>query len=178
MLGEGRLVHLPREVEPASFREVMAQFATGVTVLTVGGEHGHGMTANAFASVSLNPPLALCCVARRARLHEAILSTRGYGISLLAAGQRRLARHFSDRSRPRGMTQFDGVSWTPGPRTGAPLLAGALGWLECDLVEVYPGGDHSIFLGQVLNSSRGPGREPLLFFTSDYHELTSPAKPA
>lgn len=178
MSGRRRLIPLPRDVEPASLREVMARFATGVTVLTVGGEQGHGMTANAFSSVSLDPPLALCCVARGARIHEAILSARGYGVSLLAADQRDLARYFADRTRPPGMAQFDAVEWTPGPGTGAPLLTGALAWLECELTEAYPGGDHSIFLGRVLSSSRGPGREALLFYSGDYHRLSPPAKSA
>jgi flavin reductase (DIM6/NTAB) family NADH-FMN oxidoreductase RutF len=163
---------------PASLREVMSQFATGVTVLTAGGERGHGMTANAFSSVSLDPPLALCCVARPARIHEAILSTRGFGVSLLAADQQHLARYFADPTRPQGMAQFDAVEWAPGPHTGAPLLVGALAWLECGLTEVYHGGDHSIFLGTVMHSSRGAGREALLYFAGAYHQVAPPAKSA
>jgi flavin reductase (DIM6/NTAB) family NADH-FMN oxidoreductase RutF len=180
--GEGRLIPFQREqrgeMVPASLREVMSQFASGVTVLTAGGEHGHGMTANAFSSVSLDPPLALCCVARPARIHEAILSTRGFGVSLLAADQQHLARYFADRTRPKGMAQFDAVEWVPGPQTGAPLLVGALAWLECGLHEVYHGGDHSIFLGKVLTSSRGTDRDALLFFAGAYHQLTPQAKSA
>ena len=84
MSEEGQLIPLPRDqrggMVSASLREVMSQFATGVTVLTAGGERGHGMTANAFSSVSLDPPLALCCVARPARIHEAILVARGFGV--------------------------------------------------------------------------------------------------
>ncbi len=178
MSGRWRLLPLPRHMDPASLRDVMARFATGVTVLTVGGEHGHGMTANAFSSVSLDPPLALCCVARPARIHEALLSTRRFGVSLLAADQQHVARYFADRTRPQGMAQFDAVDWTPGPGTGAPLLTGALAWLECELTEVYPGGDHSIFLGRVLTSHRGPAREALLFFSGSYHRLTPPARSA
>lgn len=177
----GDLIPLPREhgdMVPASLREVMSQFATGVTVLTAGGERGHGMTANAFSSVSLDPPMALCCVARPARIHEAILTTRSFGVSLLAADQQQLARYFADRTRPQGMAQFDAVDWVPGPHTGAPLLVGALAWLECALSEVYHGGDHSIFLGKVLTSSRGTDRNALLFFAGAYHQLTPPARPA
>jgi flavin reductase (DIM6/NTAB) family NADH-FMN oxidoreductase RutF len=182
MSEEGRLIPLPRDqrgaMVSASLREVMSQFATGVTVLTAGGERGHGMTANAFSSVSLDPPLALCCVARPARIHEAILSTRSFGVSLLAADQQNVARYFADRTRPEGMAQFDAVDWVPGPQTGTPLIVGALAWLECGLREVYHGGDHSIFLGTVLTSSRGTDRNALLFFAGAYHQLVPAPRPA
>ncbi|GAA0932847.1 flavin reductase family protein [Nonomuraea longicatena] len=178
MPGEQQVVALPprTEMAPASLREVLSRLPTGVTVLATGGPRGHGMTANAFCSVSLDPPLALCCVARPARIHEAILSTRSFGVSLLAADQQHLARYFADRTRPQGMAQFDGIDWVPGPHTGAPLLVGALAWVECGLTEVYHGGDHSIFLGEVLMSCRGPGEDALLFYGGAYHELSMPSK--
>src|SRR5256885_7444561 len=88
--------------QPISLREVMSQFATGITVITAGGEHAHGMTANAFTSVSLEPPLVLCCVARTARIHESILRARTFAVSVLDATQMNLARYFADRNRPRG----------------------------------------------------------------------------
>jgi flavin reductase len=153
----------------SSLREVMSQFATGITVLTAGGVCGHGMTANAFTSVSLDPPLVLCCVARPARFHESVLCAGSFGVSFLAADQR----------RPHGPVMFDAVDWVPGPHTGAPLMAGALAWLECRLDKVYDGGDHSIFLGKVLHSSRGPDRQALLFYGGGYHHvLPPPAKSA
>ncbi|WP_232237856.1 MULTISPECIES: flavin reductase family protein [Actinoalloteichus] len=146
----------------------MSWFATGVVVLTVGGDHVHGMTANAFSSVSLHPPLALCCVAHDATMHAAITATGSFGVSVLAAEQKDTARHFADRRRPRGLAQFDAVDWLPGPCTGAPLLAGALAWLECELTESFPGGDHSIFVGAVLAATRGSGDSGLLFFGGGY----------
>lgn len=175
--------HAPRESAVAAaesaldgaartaLRQVMARFATGVTVLTTGGAHCHGMTANSFTSVSLDPPLVLCCVARDARMHHAIRTERRFAVSVLAAGQRQVARHFASRSRPHGPAQFDAVAWLPGPLTGAPLLSGALAWLECGLAAVYDGGDHSVFLGRVLGSARGTEKEALLFFDSGFHRL-------
>ncbi|MFD1152537.1 flavin reductase family protein [Saccharothrix hoggarensis] len=151
----------------AGLREVMSRFATGITVLTAGGEHAHGMTANSFTSVSLEPPLVLCCVSRVARMHSAIVEAGSYAVSVLGADQRDVARHFADWRRPGGLAQFDAVDWTPGPRTGAPLLGGALAWLECALDSVHVGGDHSIFVGRVLASS-GTGGDPLLFYGGDY----------
>ena len=151
-------------VVEASLRQVMSRFATGVTVLTTGGEHCHGMTANAFTSVSLDPPLVLCCVSRTARMHKAVTATRCFAVSVLAAGQGETARYFADRRRPAGPAPFDAVDWWPGPVTGAPLLSGALAWLECEVAAAYEGGDHSVFLGRVRSSVRGTGTEALLFF--------------
>lgn len=147
-----------------SLREVMARFATGIVVLTAPGDQRHGMTANAFSSVSLDPPLVLSCVSREARMHSAIMSAGSFAVSVLGAEQEQLARYFADPSRPNGQAQFDSVRWEPGPRTGAPLLAGSLAWLECELVEAYGGGDHSIFLGRVLSSGRGASEDALVFF--------------
>ena len=139
----------------AGLREVMARFATGITVLTVCGPHGHGMTANAFSSLSLDPPLVLCCVARAARMHTAITSAGTFAVSMLGADQRDLAKYFADWWRPGGLAQFDCVEWTEGACTGAPLLDGALAWLECKVTNTFDGGDHSIFVGEVLAASRG-----------------------
>lgn len=164
----------PVVTEGIGLRDVMSQFATGITVITAGGEHAHGMTANAFTSVSLDPPLVLCCVGRNARIHEAILCARHFGVSVLGSDQEEQARYFANRNRPPGPAQFDLVDWLPGPNTGAPLLAGSLAWLECDLHQVYHGGDHSIFLGKVLAASRGSGRDALLFFGGGFHQVNPP----
>jgi len=163
-----------QEITQRALREVMARFATGITVLTArGGRLAHAMTANAFTSVSLDPPMVLCCVARTARMHEAILDASGFGVSMLSSEQESLARHFADRDRPTGMAQFDRLDWFPGSRTGTPLLSGALAWLECDLAEVYEGGDHSIFLGLVRGASRGDG-QTLLFLDGGFHRYDPP----
>lgn len=158
-------------VTPSQLRDVMSQFATGVVVLTVGGIHIHGMTANAFSSVSLEPPLVLCCVARTAIMHQAITATGRFAVSVMAAEQEDWARYFADKTRPLGATQFDAVNWTPGRHTGAPLLTGSLAWLECELTESYEHGDHSVFLGTVLDSSRGHGGNSLLFFDGGFHHF-------
>lgn len=159
--------------EPPVLRDVMANFATGITVLTSGGDFCHGMTANAFSSVSLDPPMVLCCIARTAQMHEALLRTRYFGVSVLSADQEHLARHFASRSRPEGLAQFENIDWTPARRSGAPLLEGSLAWLECEVAEVYHGGDHSIFLGTVLDATRRAG-DALLFFDGDFHQAPLP----
>lgn len=163
----------------AALRSVMSRYATGVTVLTAGsGAETHGMTANAFTSVSLEPPLVLCCVSRAARMHEVIMSSQSFAVSILGADQQTLAKYFADWRRPRGMAQFDDVLWHRGNRTGAPLLSGALAWLECELVKVFDGGDHSIFLGEVLSArhneeldeAEGGGPEALVFVGCRFHQ--------
>ncbi|KOX23502.1 flavin reductase [Saccharothrix sp. NRRL B-16348] len=155
-------------VTPAEMRSTLARFATGVVVLTVGGEHMHGMTANAFSSVSLDPPLVLCCVARTATMHGAITAAGHFATSVLSAEQEASARHFADRARPDGPAQFDAVAWRPGERTGAPVLTDSLAWLECELAEAHEAGDHSVFIGRVLGSGRGGGAAGLLFFEGAY----------
>ena len=156
-----------------ALRTVVGRFATGITVLTSPGDTPHGMTANSFSSVSLDPPLVLVCIAREALMHDTIRSNGAFAVSVLGAGQEEVARHFASRNRPAGLAQFEAVDWAPGPWTGAPLLAGALAWLECELNQVYEGGDHSIFLGRVLGLGHSAGREALLFFGGAYHQVLS-----
>jgi flavin reductase (DIM6/NTAB) family NADH-FMN oxidoreductase RutF len=171
--GVGRVPSPGCPFDSRDFRGVMGLFATGVTVLTAAGDQPHGMTANAFASVSKDPPLVLVCVDRAAVMHERIQSAGSFGISVLNAGQQDLARYFADRQRPSGMAQFATVDWVPGPVTGVPLLGGALAWLECALCDAYVAGDHSIFIGSVLDLARGTGRDALLFFGGRYRQLTN-----
>lgn len=156
------LADLPR------LRGAFAAFPTGVTVVTVGGGTPHGMTANAFTSLSLNPPLALVCVNRDARMHRLLPPASGFGISVLAANQADVARWFSNRERPAGAAQFAEVAWSPGHRTGAPLIEGALAWFECTLWGSHDGGDHTIFVGRVVSVVRQEGGGPLLFHNGSF----------
>jgi flavin reductase len=163
--------HLRAAAKADEVREVMRRFATGVTVITTGGEHSHGMTANAFTSVSLEPPLVACCVAGTAYMHDAISEQGEFAISILGAHQEHLARYFADRSRPTGAEQFGHVGCRRGSRIAAPLLAGAAAWLECRLAFAYDGGDHTIFLGEVLASAWAEEPDALLFHDGAFHAL-------
>ncbi|MFH9349568.1 flavin reductase family protein [Kitasatospora sp. NPDC017646] len=156
---------------PDSFRQTMSRLATGVVVLSVGEPDVHAMTANAFGSVSLDPPLVQCCIAHSAVMHDSLTGARTFGVSILDARQEQIARYFADKARPLGRAQFDGVPWQPGPLTGAPLLPGALAWLECELVGSHTAGDHSLFLGKVLSSATGDGREALLFYGGRFQRV-------
>ncbi|GAA1138920.1 flavin reductase (DIM6/NTAB) family NADH-FMN oxidoreductase RutF [Kitasatospora gansuensis] len=152
-------------------RGVLGRFATGVTVVTAGRAEPRGMTANSFTSVSLDPAVILVCVLRTAAVHETILAERAFAVSVLAGPQEKAARHFADRHRPRGALEFDAVETTPGRHTGAPVLVGAQAWLECELTAEYDGGDHSIFLGSVVDLGRSVADDPLLYFAGGFHRL-------
>ena len=129
------------------------------------------MMANSFTSVSLDPPLILVCVNVRAAIHQAVLDGGSFAVSVLSARQEHVARYFANHSRPRGEQEFDLVSWSPAPNTGAPILHGALAWVECTLAGAYYGGDHSIFLGSVLASGQASERDALLCFRGAFHRL-------
>jgi flavin reductase (DIM6/NTAB) family NADH-FMN oxidoreductase RutF len=157
--------------DPTHLRRSFGAFATGVTVVTTGGGSPHGMTANSFTSVSLDPPLVLVCVDRTAVMHTALTASGYFGISVLAGDQEVVARHFADRRRPLGAAQFDAVGWQPGERTGVPLIRGATAHFECQVWRTYDGGDHNVFLGTVLWLDQRSARAPLLFLNGRFHQL-------
>jgi flavin reductase (DIM6/NTAB) family NADH-FMN oxidoreductase RutF len=151
-------------------RRAFGTFATGVTVVTTGGASPHGMTANSFASVSLDPPLVLVCVDRDAIMHRTLVATGAFAVSVLAAHQETVARHFADRWRPLGAAQFDAVDWLPGRCTGAPMIDGAVAHFECELWRTYDGGDHTIFIGRLLSLAR-QSEDALLFVQGRFRRL-------
>lgn len=156
--------------DPARLRRVFGTFATGVTVVTVGGSVPRGMTANSFTSVSLAPPLVLVCVGKDAVMHRALARSATFSVSVLGADQEDVARHFADRSRPAGTGQFDAVDWVAG-RAGAPLIVGATAHFECERWREYDGGDHTIYLGKVLSLKELPNQDALLFHRGRFRRL-------
>lgn len=153
-----------------ALRKVLGRFATGVTVVAAGRETPCGMTANAFTSVSLEPPLVLVCVDRSAAIYKTVLADGSFAVSMLSASQEQVARYFADHSRPRGADEFAAVGWSPGPGTGAPILHGALAWVDCALVTSHDGGDHEIFIGSVKASGFEEAAEALVFYGGDFHQ--------
>jgi flavin reductase len=155
-----------------AFRDIAGRFTTGVTVIaTCSGEILHGMTANAFASVSLDPLLVLVCVDRTAGMHELLPESRTFAVSILAAEQAAASVWFASRRRPHGTDQFDGVEWTPAPITGCPVLTGCVAWMDCRLVAAHPAGDHTVFVAEVVDLGEGTGVEPLVWFGGGYRTL-------
>ncbi|MGH3385042.1 MAG: flavin reductase family protein [Nocardioidaceae bacterium] len=148
---------------PDEFRAALRRFASGVTVAsTVYEGVDHAMTASAFTSVSLDPPLVLVCVDKTARFHQAVAVSRAWAVSVLEASQVEAARWLATRGRPLA-GQLDEIPHRRGEKTGAALLDGALCWVECRTWEIYDGGDHSIVVGQVIGLEVGDDDDPLTY---------------
>jgi flavin reductase (DIM6/NTAB) family NADH-FMN oxidoreductase RutF len=160
-------------VDTGEYRRVAGHFATGVTVVTAAGEGRQwGMTANSFTSVSLDPVLVLVAVERRARFHDAVLAAGSFAVNVLAAGQEDLSRWFATRGRPADDDEVGRWAYAPGPVTGAALFDGSLATLECRTWATYPGGDHTLVVGEVVAlATPRPDAEPLVYFKGTYRGL-------
>jgi flavin reductase len=153
------------------FRSALGSFATGVTVVTTRGEeHAYGMTANAFSSVSLDPPLVLVCVMTGAEGAEHIRSNRCFAVNVLAADQEPISRFFSSKDRPRGRDAFADVPHRI-EASGSPILDGVVAFLDCQLHVTLQAGDHDIFIGEVLALGVSDDMQPLLFAGGGYRFL-------
>jgi len=160
-------------VDAETFRSVLGQWPTGVVLVTTAGGDGawHGMTASSFSSVSLDPPLVLVCLDTRLASHRLISDSGRFGISILGRDQAELGRRFAGRLAP--AERFAGERWLT-PKTGSPVLANALGWLDCRVAHAYPGGDHTIFVGEVLAADTPRATGPLLFHSRNWGQLADP----
>lgn len=156
-------------IDPDEFRHVLSHFASGVTVVTTWDADGRptGLTASAFTSVSLTPPLVLVCVDHQAQSYEALRTNGWFAINILAADQEPFSRHFAT-TQP---NKFEHIAFLKGPQ-GLPLLPAALAHLECRKVHAYAGGDHTIFVGEVEAAGVGKG-EPLLYYRGQYNRVRS-----
>ena len=155
-------------VDPAIFREAMSRFASGVAVVTARqGQERFGLTASSFVSVSMDPPLVLVCVARTLQAHTIIAAERAFAVNILGAHQLDVALRFAGL-KPELSDRFEGLAWTTGV-TGAPLLEGSIASLDCRLHGSHPGGDHTIFVGEVVGATLTSHREPLLYHSRGWH---------
>jgi flavin reductase (DIM6/NTAB) family NADH-FMN oxidoreductase RutF len=153
-----------KTVDPGHFRSVMGNFATGVTVVTAAGPAGPvGMTANAVASLSLDPLLLLVAFDNGARTLAVVRERRRFGVNVLAAGQQELARLFASKAPEDA--KFAGVPHSV--HDGIPVVDGTLAWVGCRLERLVEGGDHTIGIGAVESAEAGEGR-PLLWFRGGY----------
>jgi flavin reductase len=151
------------------FKNVMRHWATGVTIITTQTPEGpHGMTANTFTGVSLDPPLILVCVERQTRTHGLIQETGVFGVHILHDGQEELSQRCSGRRGESAHILTD-VSLQPG-RLGVPLLDDCLVALECRVRSAYDGGDHTIFVAEIHSAAAREGA-PLMYFDRSYHTL-------
>ena len=155
-------------IDDARFRLAMSHFASGVTVVTT--EHDgrlYGMTVASFASLSLHPPLVLVCIESSVKTHDAIAAAQKFGVSILSSEQTEISSRFASRNDDK----FAGVD-VFGGELAVPLITGALTAIECRVHAQLPGGDHTIFVGEVNDVFTREG-EPLLYFRSGYREMRS-----
>jgi 4-hydroxyphenylacetate 3-hydroxylase, reductase component len=153
-----------------AFRSALGNFATGVTVITTVSSTGElvGKTVNSFNSVSLDPPLVLWSLARKALSFGSYENARFFAVNVLREGQDDLSAHFS-KSSPE---KWRGIDYrTSG--TGCPLLPNSLAIFECKRTFTYDGGDHAIFVGEVLKFEHDPKGKPLVFWRGGYHRTVS-----
>ena len=156
------------------FRSTVGAFATGVTVVTTRGEeHAYGMTANAFSSVSLDPPLILVCVINPSEGAEHITRNGVFAVNILSVDQEPLSRYFASRDRPKGRDAFRDVPHRFAA-SGSPILEGSAAFMDCRLHTTHEAGDHLIFIGEVLELEVQDGGTPLVFHGGGYRLLTSP----
>ena len=147
-------------------RKIMGQFATGVTIVTTDGEAGpHGLTANAVASLSLDPPLVLVAVDKRAHSLDYLKKNRCFAVNILRLDQEEISRRFATP----GPKDFTGLNITTATTT-APVLSDCLAFVDCRVVEILPGGDHEIFVGEIV-AGEYHGGEPLLYYAGGYRRL-------
>jgi flavin reductase (DIM6/NTAB) family NADH-FMN oxidoreductase RutF len=156
------------------FRDMAGRFATGVTVVTLrdSGE-GLGMTANAFSSVSLDPPLVLVCIDKGASAYPSMQAAEGFAVNILSRQQDELSSFLARTGRGEDGDAMGGFAFRDGAN-GSPILDGTLGWLDCRPCERYDGGDHTIGVGEVVDFELlQPDGDPLLFFSGGYRALSA-----
>lgn len=157
-------------VNPETFKAVMGQWPSGVTVVTtVDGEGPAGMTASSFSSVSLTPPLISICIARPLQMHARIEKAGHFAVNILSKDKVDDGRRFAGML-PGVTNRFEGVNYSTA-ETGSPLLPGMLSWVDCKLWAQYDGGDHSIFVGQVLAAGIDPTAAPLLYHSRSWGQF-------
>ncbi len=153
------------------FRKALGHFTTGVTVVTVEREPGkvHGMTANSFTSVSLDPMLILVCVDQNAKMLPLLEKKKRFGVSVLKAGQQGISEYFAKGEQNAEVEERLSIRyrWTPG---GVPVLEDTLLHLTCTLFASHIAGDHTIFVGEVETAAVQEG-DPLLFFRGEYRTI-------
>jgi flavin reductase (DIM6/NTAB) family NADH-FMN oxidoreductase RutF len=155
-------------LNPAEFRKAMGCFATGVTIITVDLEGDvHGMTANAFASVSLDPLLVLVCVDHSTRTHAHLQAKKRFGINVLCENQREISEYYARPERSHENAEAEAGAQFERTKHGTPMLRGSLAYLECRLHSSQPAGDHTIFIAEVEDVVVREG-DPLLFFRGKY----------
>ena len=157
-------------VDPDTFKDALASWASGVTILTTEHEgQVYGITASSFSTLSMDPLLVLVCIQNGNHLEQMVPASGKFAVSVLSSDQDAISNHFAISGRDPG-PELDGFE-TFTDQTGCPILTGAIAHLDCELESVLPGGDHVIALGRVVGATSDPEKEPLLYFRRGYHGL-------
>ena len=159
-------------IEASEFRAALAHWASGVAVATsvLEGQR-FGITVSSFTSLSMEPPRILICVAKRLYTHQVIAASGCFAVNILAADQEELGMIFAGRV-PEQAERFAGLETTVAV-TGAPVLPGVLAWLDCRVGTIHDGGDHSIFVGDVVAADANPDRRPILYYHRSWRQLAA-----
>jgi flavin reductase (DIM6/NTAB) family NADH-FMN oxidoreductase RutF len=156
-------------VDHEHFKATLRRWASGVSIITTcAGDRVLGMTASAFTSVSLDPPLVLVCVEKKAHTLPLIEESHVFAVNVLASDQRALSTRFATDGNE--AVRFEGLACRRG-ETGAPRLPGVLAVLDCKVVAAHEAGDHVIYVGEVLDTEYDETREPLLYYDARYRGL-------
>jgi len=152
--------------DSARFRQVLGHFPTGVTVVTAAGSPPTGMAVGSFFSISLEPPLVGFCAGHASTSWPGIKEAGRFCVNVLADDQEELSRVFASKE----VDKFQGVGWSPSP-LGAPRLHDVLAWIDCEIDQVLPAGDHDIVVGAVHDLEVAREADPLVFFRGGYNRL-------
>ena len=164
-------------IDPTEFRSIIGRFPTGVTVITAAaGDQLHGMTANAVTSLSLEPPMVLICVDKSAHAHQMLRHGGSFAVNILGEHQAHVSRLFAVSEEPEA-GRLRGLEFNIG-RTGAPILADCVAYIECRVREIAEGGDHSVFMGEVVDQGVVNDAPPLVFHRGQYRRVGDPIDPA
>ncbi len=155
-------------IDPQTYKQAMAQWASGVTVVTTRLPDGEikGMTASSFTSVSINPYLILVCVAKKLYTHEVLLQSDVFAVNILNSTQAEIAQIFAGM-RPDITDRFTHVGYSTS-ETGSPILPDVAGWLDCKKYQVVDAGDHTIFIGEVVSAYGSTDKSPLIYFNRQW----------
>lgn len=161
-------------IDTQLMKETMRLWASGVSIVTSAHNGAHaGMTVSAFNSLSVEPPLVLVCLQRDTHTAQMIVQSGVFGVSFLGRGHADLSDRFAGRiALPTHEARFEGVE-TVTAETGVPLLADAIGWVDCKVVSRHDGATHDIVIGQVQAAHALNGADPLLYFNRAYHALSA-----
>ena len=159
--------------EHIQFRKVMGRFITGVTVVTArAGDEVHGMTCNAFCSISITPLTVMVSIAKNTRSERLIEKGGVFAVNILSETQSYLADRFAGRHKDKEGNRFEGFEWEPAV-TGAPIFTGIQAYVDCKVMKAYDGGTHTLYLGKVVASHLDDSQHPLVFYQSRYVGLDS-----